>query len=137
MAEGTIGCEMFGSFVGSLELRREFFNAKISALNQSLLRLRSLPYHHQFILLWDSISKKLLHLLRCFDTTGLDTELSHLDATLWHVLLDIQDVHFNFEVHEKTTILYHLPRKLSGLGVTSHLFIRDAARTAYMTNALQ
>jgi len=137
LAEGKIGCEMLGSFIGSLELRRKFLNTKIDALNLPLSRLRSLPFHHQFILLRDSISKKVLHLLRCMDTTGLDSELRRIDATLWQVLSDIQDVQFDFEVNEKAAILNHLPRKLGGFGVTSHLFIRDAAREACMSSALQ
>ena len=137
LAEGKIGCEMLGSFIGNLEQRRKFFNTKIDALNLPLSRLRSLPFHHQFILLRDSISKKLLHLLRCMDLTGLDAELSRLDAILWQVLSDIQDVQFDFVECKKAAILNHLPRKLGGFGVTSHIFICDAARKACTSSALQ
>ena len=138
MVEGKIGCEMLGSFVGSLELRREFLNAKIDALDVPLSRLRSLPFHHQYILLRDSISKKLLHLLRCLDTTGLEPELEQLDTNLWQILNEIQGIDLAPElVHWRRAAHYHLPRTFGGLGVTSHLHIRDAARTACTTHALR
>jgi len=138
MVAGKIGCEMLGSFVGSLELRRDFLNKKINALNLSLSRLRSLPFHHQYIILRDSISRKLLHLLRCLDTTGLEPELEQLDRNLWQVLHEIQGIDLDPDLdHWKIAALYHLPRTFGGLGVTSHAHIRDAARTACTTHALQ
>ena len=140
LVAGTTSCRVLGSIVGDLNARRAFLVEKIDKLRPTLLRLRSMPAHHQYIVLRDSISKKLVHLLRTMDTTGLDKELRELDQLLWSVLFDI--LGFDDSVDDpnfllRAGVIFHLPRAMGGLAVTSHTGIRDAARKASNSRALQ
>jgi len=116
----STGLKALGSFLGPLEHRKTFLQAKIDKLTAILDAIRDLPKQYALLLLRGSLHLLLRHLLRQLSPTGLgdlwiviDTLIEDAIRTL--CTRDPQDTTATFQ---RTMIA--IPVRNGGLGIPNH-----------------
>ena len=126
---GETCIDTLGACIGSKDHRVTFLQAKIDELERAILRLKQLPKQHGLLLLRSSISKKLAHLLRCMNLTDMTTQLATIDNIIYSTVDHMRDLPASEERTALQTTIMCLPLKKGGIGLSSYVKVRPAART--------
>jgi hypothetical protein len=130
------GLQCMGTCIGNATARSAFLKSKIDLLRPVLHRLRQLPHQIALTLLRLCFAPQLRHLLRTLETVDLVDQLQELDELLFKALdhLRGQD-HSEQGRPTKVESIYKLPLSSGGLGIFSHVDIREPANKASRTHS--
>ena len=130
------GGECYGMYIGPLDKKREWLDAKVDSLLTTVKRLAVLRSQDALILLRKCHSIELAHLLRCMDLTGCEDILLRLDeglrSALDHLRASTTKATEDPAARKITDALFHLPMRHGGVGIISYSLTQKPAREAFL-----
>lgn len=123
------GLKTLGTFIGPLEGKKAFLEAKIAKLKETLQSLKGLPKQEALLLLRASIQLLLRHLLRQLESSSLISLWGQADKAIEDIVawLATRGPREKSPIINRTLIA--IPAKLGGLGLPIHA---DLANELYL-----
>ena len=114
------GCEILGTYIGSVEGRRQFLRGKVKRFDDKLRRVTPLPRESALLLTRSCIAPSLLHLLRTLDSTDLEDIWSEANHALIRSVQQFASVRAEPDLDQTARCLATLPLKFGGLGLPNY-----------------
>lgn len=140
MQEGVV---LLGAPVGGVDFRRQHMEQAVDELAGTYASMLAgeegvLSKQSALLIVRMAISRRLHHLMRTMDPTGVEDLYQRADRTTWDVIRGLRARRFASTEAERSREdrIFALPLSQGGLGLTSMHTVHEGARTASVTAAL-
>jgi hypothetical protein len=124
------GVKLLGTYIGSLQGRKDFLDAKVSKLGAITEKLRNIRKQDAQLLLRKCVLPRLQHLQRTLDPSGIyDAWVEH-DRTIYNAVRELCGTFVGNEQHADLT---QLPIREGGMGFTRATMTHQKARQASLS----